>query len=65
MAEVESGVPQESVVGSLLFIIFIDAIGENVMGYVNIFADDLKIMGRVNSKEQVDYLQAHLSGVSD
>lgn len=64
-AEVISGVPQGSVLGPLLFIIFIDDITEGLLSKVSIFADDLKIMGIVNTEEQIEQFQADLTRISN
>ena len=45
---VESGVPQGSVLGPLLFLIYINHIGSNLSSSYKIFADDLKLYACVN-----------------
>ena len=45
---VRSGVPQGSVLGPLLFLVFINYVASSVSSYCKLFADDLKLVMRVN-----------------
>ena len=52
---VKSGVPQGSVLGPLLFLIYINHIGSKLSSDYKIFADDLKIYACVNPSLSVAY----------
>ena len=49
--EVFSGVPQGSVIGAILFVIFINDIKEGIKSRISIFADDTKIMHIVDTDQ--------------
>jgi len=55
-----SGVPQGSVLGPLLFVIYINDIEEVVNSKLLKFADDTKIFNKVNSVEKVENLRTDL-----
>ena len=57
---VESGVPQGSVLGPVLSIIFIDDIEENVASKILKFADDTKLIARVGTVQEVERLRDDL-----
>ena len=59
-AEVGSGVPQGSVLAPLMFLTFINDLPVGVRSYVNLFADDAKIMRQVRNHEDCQYLQQDL-----
>ena len=64
-AEVTSGVPQGSVLAPLMFLVFINDLPDEVEGYINMFADDAKIMRRVTTIEDCRKLQEDLDKIHE
>ena len=60
-ARVTSGIPQGSVLGTTLFLLFINDLPEVVAACIKLFADDAKIFGRINSIRQAEIIQRSLS----
>ena len=58
---VTSGIPQGSVLGPLLFVLYINDLPDNILNSVSLFADDLKMYG---SSAMKDTLQADLDHLS-
>ena len=52
-----SGIPQVSVLGPLLFVIFINDLPDAVSSTIKIFADDTKIYRKVNNEQDRKILQ--------
>ena len=59
--EILSGIPQGSVLGPILFVIFINDLPDEVMCTAKIFADDTKLFHCINSQEDRVRLQDDLN----
>lgn len=59
--EVLSGVPQGSVLGPLLFLIYVNDIPEWMLSSIRLFADDTKLWTRISGPEDVAKLQQDLN----
>ena len=63
MAEVLSGIPQGSVLGPLLFILFVNDMPDVVHSYIQMFADDTKVFKEIASPQDSHDLQSDLDAL--
>ena len=58
-----NGIPQGSVFGSILFVIYIDEIPDVVQSDFYLFTDDTKIFNKINSKNEALQLQSDINAI--
>ena len=63
--DISSGVPQGSVLGPFLFIVYINDLPEVVSSDLYMFADDRKLYRTISSESDCDILQQDLNNVMD
>ena len=58
--EVINGIPQGSVLGSILFTIYINGLPDTLENMIKLFADDTKVFATVNNEEDKNSLQGDI-----
>ena len=61
--EVKSGVPQGSVLAPILFLLYINDMPEGVKSYMNLFADDAKMLRHIKDEGDCEILQEDLNKI--
>ena len=61
--QVTSGVPQGSVLGPLLFLVYINDLDCGVISKISKFADDTKLGGRILTREEGEAIQCDLDNL--
>ena len=60
VTNVTSSVPQGTILGPLLFLIYISDIGENIKAMKQVYVDDTQIMNAIKREKDVEDLQDDL-----
>ena len=58
-----SGVPQGTVLGPLMFLLYINDIGKNIVSNIKLFADDCLLYKSINSQKDAEILQEDLNSL--
>ena len=56
-AQVSSGIPQGSVLGPVLFLIYINDLPDTIHNILKLFVDDAKLFRKINTVDEVDIIQ--------
>ena len=63
--EVTSGVPQGSVLAPIMFQVYINDMSEGLTSYINLFADDAKLMKVIKNKGDCEELQRDIDKIHE
>ena len=59
----KSGVPQGSVLAPVMFLVYVNDMTEGVNNYMSLFADNAKLLRKIESKEDCEHLQKDLDKI--
>ena len=63
--KVLSGIPQGSVLGPILFVVYINDLPDDLKGHVKMFADDTKVYSHIRNNDDCELLQNDLDSLSN
>ena len=58
-----SGIPQGTVLGPILFLLFISDIDNNIEATASMFADDTRLVNKIDTEDDVENMQADLNQI--
>ena len=59
-----SGVPQGTVLGPLMVLLYINDINSNILSSIRLFADDCVVYRTISNEDDVVLLQKHIDEIS-
>ena len=59
----KSGVPQGSILVPVMFLVYVNYMTEGVNSFMSLFADDAKLLRKIESKEDCKHLQKDLDKI--